>query len=85
MDVVADNVRIPMPEEYGNSAQSALPQHAGADGEFTMRQAVALTGVGAHALRFYERMSLLAPVPRQSSSGHRRYTLSHISTIDKNG
>ncbi len=51
------------------------------DGEFTMRQVVALTGVGEHAIRFYERTGVLARVRRQRSSGHRRYTVSDVSTI----
>lgn len=36
-------------------------------------QAAHLTGVTAHTLRYYERIGLLAPVPR-GTGGHRRYT-----------
>lgn len=36
-------------------------------------EAAARTGVTAHTLRYYERIGLLAPVPR-GPGGHRRYT-----------
>jgi DNA-binding transcriptional MerR regulator len=38
-----------------------------------VQQAAALTGLSEHTLRCYERIGLIKPVPRQESSGHRRY------------
>lgn len=39
----------------------------------SIEQAATRTGVGAHTLRYYERIGLLAPVPR-GPGGRRRYT-----------
>ena len=41
---------------------------------YTVQQAAALTGLSEHTLRYYERIGLIQPVPRQESSGHRRYS-----------
>lgn len=38
----------------------------------TIREAAALTGVGAHTLRYYERIGLLPPIGR-AANGQRRY------------
>jgi len=40
---------------------------------YTVQQAATLTGLSEHTLRYYERIGLIQPVPRQESSGHRRY------------
>ena len=49
---------------------------------FTVQQAVQLTGLSEHTLRYYERVGLLPPVRRQQSSRHRRYSLKDISIIE---
>jgi DNA-binding transcriptional MerR regulator len=49
---------------------------------FTVQQAVKLTGLSEHTLRYYERVGLLPPVRRQQSSRHRRYSLRDISIIE---
>lgn len=52
-----------------------------ADGEFTVAQAAELTGLSEHTLRYYERARLLAPVRRQSSSRHRRYSGDDVARL----
>jgi DNA-binding transcriptional MerR regulator len=41
--------------------------------EFTIRDVARLSGLPASTLRYYESIGLLAPVSRDTSSGHRRY------------
>ncbi|HWL85853.1 MAG TPA: MerR family transcriptional regulator [Polyangiaceae bacterium] len=55
----------PVPPESG-SAPAAAPT------QFTIREVAQRTGVTEHTLRYYERIGLLAGVPR-AASGHRRY------------
>jgi DNA-binding transcriptional MerR regulator len=47
---------------------------------YSIEQAADLTGVGRHALRYYERIGILAPVPR-GPGGHRRYTEADLGAI----
>ncbi len=54
---------------------------AGEAGEFTVRQAVQMTGLGEHTLRYYERAGLIRPVRRQASSRHRRYSAEDIARL----
>src|SRR5215204_6092968 len=51
-------------------------------GGLTIQQAAELTGLSEHTLRYYEKINLIAPVNRQSSSKHRRYTSADISKIE---
>jgi DNA-binding transcriptional MerR regulator len=46
----------------------------------TIHEVAAETGLSAHALRYYERIGLIAPVTR-SSRGHRRYTEDDVGWI----
>ncbi|HYF73607.1 MAG TPA: MerR family transcriptional regulator [Nocardioides sp.] len=46
----------------------------------TIEEAAERTGVSAHTLRYYERIGLLAPVPR-GSGGHRRYTDADLGAV----
>lgn len=46
----------------------------------TIEEAAERTGVSAHTLRYYERIGLLAPVPR-GSGGHRRYTDADLGSV----
>lgn len=46
----------------------------------TIEEAAERTGVSAHTLRYYERIGLLAPVPR-GAGGHRRYTDADLGAV----
>jgi DNA-binding transcriptional MerR regulator len=50
------------------------------DEGYSIEQAAEITGVGRHALRYYERIGVLAPVPR-GTGGHRRYTEADLGAI----
>ncbi len=41
--------------------------------DLTIQQLARRTGLAESALRYYERIGLIDPVPRDDSSGHRRY------------
>src|SRR3954462_7197391 len=47
---------------------------------YTIEQAADLTGVSRRALRYYERIGILAPVPR-GAGGHRRYMDDDLGAI----
>lgn len=49
---------------------------------YTVQQAAALTGLSEHTLRYYEKIGLIQPVPRQQSSGHRRYRASDMIKLE---
>jgi DNA-binding transcriptional MerR regulator len=49
---------------------------------YTVQQAAALSGLGEHTLRYYERIGLITPVPRQVSSGHRRYSPADLAKLE---
>ena len=49
---------------------------------YTVQQAAALTGLSEHTLRYYERIGLIQPVPRQRSSGHRRYRAADLTKLE---
>ncbi len=49
---------------------------------YTVQQAAALTGLSEHTLRYYERIGLIQPVPRQESSGHRRYGAEDLAKLE---
>jgi DNA-binding transcriptional MerR regulator len=40
------------------------------------------TGFSESALRYYERIGLIDPVPRVSSSSHRRYAAGTVETLE---
>jgi MerR family transcriptional regulator, aldehyde-responsive regulator len=40
------------------------------------------TGFNESALRYYERIGLIAPVPRDSASSHRRYSAQTVETLE---
>jgi DNA-binding transcriptional MerR regulator len=40
----------------------------------TIKQVAAQSGVSEYALRYYEKIGLIKPIPRDGSSGHRRYS-----------
>jgi DNA-binding transcriptional MerR regulator len=51
------------------------------DSFFSIDEAAKRTGLTAHTLRYYERISLIAPVSR-AAGGQRRYTASDIAWIE---
>lgn len=51
-------------------------------GELTIQQVSRRTGLAESALRYYERIGLIEAVPRDASSGHRRYPADLVATIE---
>jgi DNA-binding transcriptional MerR regulator len=49
---------------------------------YTVQQAATLTGLSEHTLRYYERIGLIQPVPRQDRSGHRRYGPDDLAKLE---
>ncbi|MBJ7338541.1 MerR family transcriptional regulator [Mycolicibacterium sp.] len=52
------------------------------DRDLTVQQVSRRTGLAESTLRYYERIGLIDPVPRDSSSGHRRYPPELVGTIE---
>ena len=50
------------------------------DEGYSIERAAEITGVGRHALRYYERIGVLAPVARDAV-GHRRYSEGDLGAI----
>ena len=50
--------------------------------DLTIQQLARRTGLAESALRYYERIGLIDPVPRDDSSGHRRYPPELVSTVE---
>jgi MerR family transcriptional regulator, aldehyde-responsive regulator len=48
----------------------------------TIQQLARHTGLAESALRYYERIGLIDPVPRDQSSGHRRYPPALVSAVE---
>lgn|SRR5512146_1232161 len=48
----------------------------------TITELATLTGLSKYTLRYYERLGLVPLVVREASSGHRRYSPSHVQWID---
>lgn len=49
---------------------------------FTMAEAVARCGLPESTLRYWERIGLVRSIERDVSSGHRRYTLDDVLTLE---
>ncbi len=49
--------------------------------EFTIQQVAGATGLSIHALRYYEKFGLLAPIKR-ASNGHRRYSAEDVAWLE---
>ncbi|KAA9157090.1 MerR family transcriptional regulator [Amycolatopsis acidicola] len=49
---------------------------------FTIQEASRRSGLSEPTLRYYEQIGLIGPVPRDPSSGHRRYDAAAMSTIE---
>jgi DNA-binding transcriptional MerR regulator len=50
--------------------------------DLTIQQVSRRTGLAESALRYYERIGLIEPVPRDQSSGHRRYPSDLVAAIE---
>ncbi|KAA0084382.1 MerR family transcriptional regulator [Mycolicibacterium sp. P9-64] len=50
--------------------------------ELTIQQVSRHTGLAESALRYYERIGLIDAVPRDASSGHRRYPADLVAAIE---
>jgi DNA-binding transcriptional MerR regulator len=50
--------------------------------DLTIAQLARRTGLAESALRYYERIGLIAPVPRDHSSGHRRYSPDLVTAVE---
>lgn len=49
---------------------------------YTIQEAAMHTGLSEHTLRYYERVRLIAPVQRDGSSKHRRYTSEDLRALE---
>jgi MerR family transcriptional regulator, aldehyde-responsive regulator len=52
------------------------------DADLTIAQVARRTGLAESALRYYERIGLIDPAPRDDSSGHRRYPPDLVAEIE---
>ncbi len=52
------------------------------DGWLTIQEASQRTGLSEPTLRYYERVGLIEPVPRDPSSRHRRYSADIVENIE---
>ncbi len=48
----------------------------------TIQEMARQSGLSEHTLRYYERIGLLTPVPRDLSSGHRRYSADMVTVVE---
>jgi len=55
---------------------------ATADRDLTIAQVSRRTGLAESTLRYYERIGLIEEVPRDPSSGHRRYPAELVGTVE---
>lgn len=53
-----------------------------ASGDLTIQQMARRTGLAESTLRYYERIGLIDAVPRDESSGHRRYPPDLVAAIE---
>jgi DNA-binding transcriptional MerR regulator len=49
---------------------------------FTIQQMAARSGLSEYTLRYYEKVGLLEPIPRDASSGHRRYSMQMAQRVE---
>lgn len=52
------------------------------NGTYTVQEAAIRTGLSEHTLRYYERARLIAPVHRDNSSRHRRYSDNDLQALE---
>jgi DNA-binding transcriptional MerR regulator len=71
-----------LPDTGAAPAPAGSRPSTGPAERYTVQQAAALTGLSEHTLRYYERIGLIQPVPRQESSGHRRYGPADLAKLE---
>lgn len=50
--------------------------------ELTIQEMARQSGLSEHTLRYYERIGLLTPIPRDGSSGHRRFPPETVQLVE---
>ena len=48
----------------------------------TIKQMAAQSGISEYTLRYYEKIGLIQPIPRDGSSGHRRYSAETARVVE---
>lgn len=48
----------------------------------TIKQVAAQSGLSEYTLRYYEKIGLIEPIPRDESSGHRRYRPETVQQLE---
>lgn len=61
---------------------TVVPMTTELAGDLTIQQLSRRTGLAESALRYYERIGLIDPVPRDDSSGHRRYPPDLVTKVE---
>jgi DNA-binding transcriptional MerR regulator len=49
----------------------------------TIKQMADLSGMSEYTLRYYEKIGLIEPIPRDGSSGHRRYSAETVRIVER--
>jgi DNA-binding transcriptional MerR regulator len=49
----------------------------------TIKQMARLSGMSEYTLRYYEKVGLIEPIPRDGSSGHRRYRAETVRIVER--
>lgn len=49
---------------------------------FTIKEVARRSGLSEHTLRYYEKIGLIRPIPRDDSSGHRRYSAEMAELVE---
>ncbi|MET8144144.1 MerR family transcriptional regulator [Sphaerisporangium sp. NPDC005288] len=60
----------------------AVTARSGNRSWFTIQDVSRRSGLSEPTLRYYEKIGLIGPVPRDPSSGHRRYDAGSLETIE---
>ena len=59
-----------------------LDTTAQTEAPLTIKQMAARSGLSEHTLRYYEKVGLIKPIPRDRSSGHRRYSADTVEIVE---
>src|SRR5579859_3842680 len=52
------------------------------EASLTIQQMAARSGLSEYTLRYYEKIGLIEPIPRDGSSGHRRYSADTVRRVE---
>lgn len=55
---------------------------AQSEATLTIKQMAAQSGLSEYTLRYYEKVGLIKPIPRDRSSGHRRYSADTVEILE---